>query len=147
MNRTNLSFWRYTIKKYNVNTPPLLKYLHFITIGIFPFFRLIESYTLHCASGLFQYMFVSITAIIFYTKKVIHDLQIVINKLSTTQITHKTKHNINNCSIFIHITITYYRYNLTTFYSNLCWYTVQPLAVVHIFTWHFAFKHFSLFLS
>ena len=36
--------------------------------------------------------------------KVINDLQIVINKLSAMQIMHKTKHNINNCSIFIHIT-------------------------------------------
>lgn len=181
VNRTNPSFGRYTIKTYNVNTPPLLKqfkYPHFIAVGIFPFFRLIESYTL--LQDYFD-MFVSITAIIFYTKKVIHnkitsyphyktlvntlqyilihiihnrtnksyqhfyrlihkivkfihDLQIVINKLSTTQITHKIKHNINHCSIFIHITITYYRYNLTTFYSDLCRYTVQPLAVVHIFT-------------
>lgn len=141
-----------------------MKYLHFITVGIFPFFRLIESYTLHCASGLFQYMFVSITAIIFYTKKVIHnkitsypqqknpcisviiytyphypqshkqklstflqtypqnskvihDLQIVINKLSTMQIIHKTKHNINNCSIFIHITNIHWCYWSITFFE------------------------------
>lgn len=73
VNRTNPSFGRYTIKTYNVNTPPLLKqlkYPHFIAVGIFPFFRLIESYTL--LQDYFD-MFVSITAIIFYTKKVIHN--------------------------------------------------------------------------
>lgn len=127
-----------------------MKYLHFVTVGIFPFFRLIKSYTLHCASGLLRYVRFNncnhflhkksypqynhklstiknpCISVIIYTyphypqshkqklstflqtypqnSKVIHDLQIVINKLSTTQIMHKTKHNINNCSIFIHIT-------------------------------------------
>lgn len=194
VNRTNPSFGRYTIKTYNVNTPPLLKqlkYPHFIAVGIFPFFRLMKycdwiiSYqnssimdlqyirlVLACSFmgmcvflrkkvihnkitsyphyktlvNTLQYILIHIIhnrtnksyqhfyRLIHKIVKFIHDLQIVINKLSTTQITHKIKHNINHCSIFIHITITYYRYNLTTFYSDLCRYTVQPLAVVHIFT-------------
>jgi len=51
-------------------------------------------------------------------------------------ITHIYSHCYNILSVF----------NFTTFYSDFCQYTVQSLAVVHIFTWHFAFTHFALFL-